>query len=448
MANYICPECHASLEKRGSHFVCVECDFKQSISIVQSDQNKIHSHGALLPADLDHGYYGLLDSVHDFDLDTTYFRASSAKRDLEKKIDFVQTGLVPEYKQLFNTVHEFDRETTTLRNRVALELARVANVILKEYYGPLKVRDSQIELLHNIADLSKYKNPLEFEKMDISCLDEITPISIGETVGDALGMTLMQTAYDGRLNMALDLASNISLDGEDRQSKEDLKDLGADMLGDLMVNAASAAFHAIGENREAIQQVRDVDEEIDMKIAEMCDNTSGISIEIEQLNKKNKLYSKELHTLEYCVEHGLMPKFSDFLNSQEYLSYREARKEIDHWLNRTHIENEILSVPVVLSRWTALLPKNMKFRYIWKKKTAALDEHKRRNYYSCLRTIGQKMPKSLKHYNTLNIKTEEAYRTFEKQHRPVLETLESYQSLKESMKNFTKVLKIIKKKID
>ncbi|QZT37929.1 hypothetical protein K5X82_03270 [Halosquirtibacter xylanolyticus] len=448
MKNFICPRCHEALQKDENDLCSCSCGYRQNYSVIISQQQDIGSSVPTLSNTLLNSYKAVSNEMSSCNLDRTYFRASSAKNDLQIKVGFFKENMVPSYRDLYESVEMFDIETTAIRNQVALSLSHIAKMILKEYYGPLRVKDPNIALLSEITDLSQYKHPLDFEKVDYGEIDQIATVSLTNTVGGAMGQSL-ENAYDsGNLHRTMELTTRLYENSEDKEARKELNQVGVEIAADLLVNAVSSATEAIGQNMDAISEIREVDQQMDQQILEMNHHAEKLSIQMQQLNKYRKLYAKERSTLDYCVVHGLMPQFQRLLESEEYVSYKSGRRTLDVCLERMELEREIFNTPVTLSHWVGLLPGSMRFRYVWRKKTRNIDPPSRDKYVQCLKTLKQKFPRSMSRYILREEQEYQEYLSFEKAHRPSIESLESHQGLKMSMKDFTKVLRIIKNKID
>lgn len=383
ISNYICPKCTRNLIYSNiiRQYECKSCNYTENELVLKKEQSffdeyPINKDDALLNKALN-----IIKEVKKTELDSFYLSIGSAKKDLEKKYNYVQY-VIEEIKALEKHNNLSIIEINKTRELIYQKLYEISYLILNEIYGPYNVNSTPKILKdvlnsNNIYELSENLNK-NFENINLN-----NAISTQITVKE---LTKEQKRYQEKKSK--ELGKKIDRMGNNTINLISTTDADkkAELQGELIIDGASAVldvgfslvakgFNAIGEsmsNRiDAFERIRNTDKELNVVMEKV--NNSFINIE-DIIKKHNKLLNINYNTFR-VLEYSFMKLQNNVLiNLQKipvYKEYKVLKEPLEKNKLYTDMSFEITKQSIYLNenflKFTFIRKKKI-FDHLWKAK--------------------------------------------------------------------------------
>ena len=374
----------------------------------------------------------ICDDLPKYDLDKRYFRASSAKRDYEYKVSYIENELIPQVTEWKNVVQEAD--SILARDKVELygKLLNITDFAIREFFGKFAVPGTPAEVFEEFRDFSKYELYNVMNDYNIT-LEEIQTVNF-ETIGVDVFNAISDTLHNG---------SFLELADKDKITNDDLNrvkgELGVAVAGQI-INGIS---NVISQNSEAISNVRQADSNLNDKLSHISNLIHSLGIEEQEINKQKMFFDKSDLIIDTCYNNILKPIVDALKNDPVYIEYKNARTPYDLQENKIELENQALQIKTKVSFWRCLLSgakRNFNhYLNLRLKKLNSLDD-----YNSINNKLKEKRHKSLKAKLKYEVDKTELFREFELINRRVLRETAIISANKDTVIQFFNVLKIVK----
>ena len=429
-----CPDCGKDLLLQAE---TVTCDCGSSID---SNKLKFSQRGLVvfddeeyLPADYrgEVEYY-LDEGLRLFKLDGLYFRASSAKKDLNEKIEFIQNSMIPSLNEWKELLEFCEAEISEHKSNIALKIFNITNIILKEYYGPYKV-NPVIQEFESLRDFSMYNVRLDLGDNDLN-FEMQNELALSNVIGNSLTSgvdTFFSSHVFEKENSDSELTEN------------DLKVAGIGAGISILGNLITGVSNIMEQNTDVIEMVREADLNLNKEIEKIKNTTQGLAIHENEILKRKRTLLTEEKILEYCNNFSLKPVFDKCFSEPIYIKYKNGRHDLDVGLLKTKFEENVLLQNVRIPFWKIIFgSKNELFKKAWKKRISKKDHMQDYKRYNQILSLQE--PSSYEDVVLFKNKNEQMFKNYEKEFRPVLENLPSFIDAKRKVNTFTLVLTRIK----
>lgn len=365
-------------------------------------------------------------------LSDTYFLASSAENDYERKVKFIKNDVIRHVSNWSGNLKDVNKLLMNDRAEIFSKFVYITDFVLTEFFGPFRTAKSGANLFEEYEDFGKHQLSHTLEVSNLS-LSDIQKTSFG-TISNKMLKSMESALNDG---------SYKSLAKKGDWSKSDVNlvavELGVAAAGELF----SGIVNIVGENTQAIKQVRGADHQLTAAISKVGKQISSLKVSEKELLKQKKLLHYHRLVLDNCFLQTLEPIFKELEDDEDYQSYREERLVYDYQKRKIELDLLNLEENVKVSFWGCLLSSRKRnFRKYWKLRAIALetlDDYNELNF-----ALGEDYHKSLEDsYRYEQVKTEE-FKEFEKNSRRVLNRLPAIANNKDKVIKFAGVLKIIK----
>lgn len=368
-------------------------------------------------------------------LSGTYFRNSSAKRDYQKKVDYLKSNLIPKVNEWRESIENAQKIVAKDKVEVYGRIITITDFILKEFFGPFTVKENGLQIFEEYKDFGRYKLSETILEADLSFSDIKTVNfgSIGNDIMNSVGNTLSEGSFK-------------ELSEKKEWSQSDIKtvktEVGVAIAGQLI----SGIGNMIGQNNQAIEAVREADKELNKKLDQITKVINSLSIEENEIEKQKKLFDKSDIILDTCYEKILKPIVTDLNKDVTYLDYKKARKPFDDEQEIIKIDNELLDKKIKLSFWGCLFRnKSQNYLFGWKNRINQTEKLDR--YNELTRSLKTSVHNSLKDFKEYEIKKTLEFKEFEKTNRKILKTIPAISMNAKDVIKFAGVLKQIKNNI-
>lgn len=437
--NNFCPSCGKDVNINGEEIFC-DCGAVNNSNKLRSSQRGLiqFDEEEFLPE----AYRGEVEYLLDeglkaFKLDGLYFRASSAKKDLNAKVDFISNSMIPSLNEWKELLEFCEDQIIEHKSKIALKIFDITNLILKEYYGPYKINPI-IQEFQSLRDFSMYNVRLDLEKSDLNFEIE-NQLALSNVIGGSLESGV-DTFFSSHVFEKAE-KSNLEL------TEGDLKLAGIGAGISVLGNMVTGISDVLGQNSDIIEKVRQADLDLNSEIDKISKTTQSLAIhENEIIKRKRGLITEEV-ILDYCNNISLNPVFEKCFEEPKYIEYKNGRHDLDVGVLKTKFEEDILSEKVKVSFWRVLMcSKRSLFKKAWKERLKNNENyHHYRRYNEILST---NEPTILEDIFAFKRNNDQKFREYEKKHRINFENSPSFISAKSKVNAFTLVLKRIKKNLE
>lgn len=377
-------------------------------------------------------YNSLLEN---YNLDSIYFSSSSAKGDYEKKVNYLKTDLLPKLSNWTESIQLAEKIVAKDKVEVYGKVVDITGFILKEFFGPFKVRENGLEIFADIRDFSKYNfNETIFEaNLDFTDLKTVNFGSIGNDIMNSVGKTLTEGSFK-------------ELSNKEEWSQTDVKtlktELGVAVAGQLLAGVGNM----IGQTQNAIKNVREADNELNTKLEEISNTINSLSIEENEIIKQKRLFDKNNLILDFHYCNSLQPIIDHLSNDPIYVEYRAARKPFDYEQEIIKLDEKVLKTHINVSFWGCLLKnKGQNYRSNRRKRLKKTGSFIR--YKELAKLLGISAHNNLESSKAFENQKMMEFKEFETINRKVLYKLPAIAHNMIEVKKFASVLKLIKTNI-
>ncbi|WP_040757508.1 hypothetical protein [Winogradskyella psychrotolerans] len=300
------------------------------------------------------GAYLKLD---DYSLDSKYYRSKTAKKDFEKKNNFIKEELVPKVITWREKVIDVEKRMAKERLEVYGRIYQITDFIINDFFGKFKFNDTDhnIKIFLEMRDFSKYE--IE-ETLSTSDLD----FSDIETTD--LGSNILSSGFNALAN-----GSFVELSEKSEWSKSDKNRVAAEVgiaVGMEIINGIS---NVITKNSKIINHVRESDLQLNTEMEKLMNVISGLSIEQSTLIKNKRLYDRCDLVLDFTYKYKLLPIINELVKNPIFIEYKNKRRPYDLEQEKIQINETVLNEKISLSFWGSLLKgKNANFKSSWKRR--------------------------------------------------------------------------------
>lgn len=340
-----------------------------------------------------------------YELDTTYFRSKSAKRDFAKKNEFIRNVLLPEINFYRESIMEAEQQVAKEKLEVYGKVYQITDFIINEFFGRFRIKENNLEFFQEIRDYSKY------EIAETLCTSDLDFSNIETTNLGTIGSNIISSGFS-----ALENGSLKELSKKSEWTKSDANRVAAEVGVAVGVEVLNAVANLINQNSEAIKHVREANLKLNNEMRKVGSVISGLSIEEKELKKLKRLYDRCELVMEITYKYKLFPIVSNFSQNPVYIEYKNKRRPHDLGQERIQLDETVLKEQINLSFWGSLFKgKKSNFMNSWNYRIKSTKlESKYERVSSGLKEMPHKTLNEL--FNYKSIKTEE-FRDFEKIHR-------------------------------
>lgn len=380
---YICPKCTRNLIYSNiiRQYECKSCNYTENELVLKKEQSFFDEHPVNRDDALLNDVLNKIKGVKKMELDSFYLSTGSAKKDLEKKYNYVQY-VIEEIKTLEKNNNLSIIEINKTRELIFKKLYEISYLILNEIYGAYNV-NSIPEILHNVLnsnniyELSRNLNK-NFENIDLNNAVS-TQITVKELTKEQKKYKERKSKelgkkFDRMGNNAISLLSTTNADKKAELQGELIID-GASAVLDVGFNLVAKGFNAIGEsisNRiDVFERIRNTDKELNNVMEKVNNNF----ISIEDITKKhNQLLNINYNTFR-VLEYSFMKLQKNVLiNLQKipvYKEYKVLKEPLEKNKLYTDMGFEITKQSIYLNenflKFTFMRKKKI-FDHLWKAK--------------------------------------------------------------------------------
>ncbi|EPR71914.1 hypothetical protein ADIWIN_3112 [Winogradskyella psychrotolerans RS-3] len=295
--------------------------------------------------------------MDDYSLDSKYYRSKTAKKDFEKKNNFIKEELVPKVITWREKVIDVEKRMAKERLEVYGRIYQITDFIINDFFGKFKFNDTDhnIKIFLEMRDFSKYE--IE-ETLSTSDLD----FSDIETTD--LGSNILSSGFNALAN-----GSFVELSEKSEWSKSDKNRVAAEVgiaVGMEIINGIS---NVITKNSKIINHVRESDLQLNTEMEKLMNVISGLSIEQSTLIKNKRLYDRCDLVLDFTYKYKLLPIINELVKNPIFIEYKNKRRPYDLEQEKIQINETVLNEKISLSFWGSLLKgKNANFKSSWKRR--------------------------------------------------------------------------------
>lgn len=437
--NNFCPSCGKDVNINSEEIFC-DCGAVNNSNKLRSSQRGLiqFDEEEFLPE----AYRGEVEYLLDeglkaFKLDGLYFRASSAKKDLSEKVDFIKETLIPSLNEWKEILELCESQIIDHKSAIAIKIYNITNLILKEYYGPYKINPI-IQEFQSLRDFSMYNVKLDMGNNNLN-FDLEGQLALSNVIGGSL---------DSGVNAFF---SSHVFEKAERSNSEltegDLKLAGIGAGISVLGNMVTGISDIMGQNSDIIEKVRQADLDLNSEIDKIYNTTQGLAIHENEIIKRKKVLITEEVILDYCNNISLNPVFEKCFGEPNYIEYKNGRHDLDVGVLKTKFEEDLLSENVKVSFWGVLIySKRVLFKKAWKERIKNNENYHHYKRYNEILLINE--PTILEDIFDFKRINDQKFREYEKKHRINFENLPSFISAKSKVNAFTLVLKRIKKNLE
>ncbi len=368
----------------------------------------------------------------DYNLSSTYFRASSAKDDYDNKVNFLKHDVIENTNKWGSEIQEAEKILRSHRLQIQKKVAEITDFILTEFFGPFAVKKDGIQNFIEFSDSSKYhfSKTLRDANISLEDLQTTTFESVGVNVFNAVEGTLSNGSF-----------KEIAKNGE--WSKTDRKVVGGEIAVAIGIQLITGGVKMVGENMEAISRVREADQELSSTISLIDKQLSSLKISENEAKKRKQLFQKYETVLDTCFKKTLKPIFEEVEKDEIYKLYRKSRLVFDLQQEKISLDRIIMKEKVKVSFWRTFFSSGASnYENYWNVRANAA--RKAEIYEKLNLELGENDHQSLTDlYMYEKSKTEE-FKKFELVNRRKLKKLPVFSNNKEQVLKFAAVLKIVK----
>ncbi|NKI25396.1 hypothetical protein HCG49_02340 [Arenibacter sp. 6A1] len=432
MANTIfCTNCGAQLTYTISSCTC-------GYSMSTSEKNEIY--GKLQTVDnfqfIDSSQGKLIaerfNQLEEYKLDRTYFRGSSAKKAYERKSHFIQKSLIPNVNSYAKTISEAEKILAIDKVEVYGKIVNITDFVLKEFFGPLAVKDNNLQCFIEFSDFGKYElsETIVQSNLDFSDIKTTNFGSIGNNIMSSVGRTLENGSFK-------------ELSKKDHWSESDIKTVKAEVGIAIAAEAINGALKMMEENSQVINDVRVADEKLNDKLSQISNVFNSLTIEEKELAKQKRLFDTAGVTLDSCFEKNLKPIMEELKKDAVYIKYSKERKQYDLKQEKIKIDNEVNSTSVDVSFWSCVLfSARYNYKRLFKKRLKKVE--KLEEYVSINSTLKEGFYSTLLELQSYHKLETEKFIEFEKINRRELKRLPVIANNQNVVRGFVPVLKTVR----
>jgi hypothetical protein len=370
--------------------------------------------------------------INNYLLDDFYFSSTSAKKDYEKKVNFLKSDLLPRINDWSETIQAGEKKVAKDKIEIYSRVIAITDFVLKEFFGPFTIKDNGLENFIEFRDFGKYKisETIFDANLDFSDIKTESFGTIGNNIMDSVGATLQHGSFK-------------ELSNKSEWSNADVKrvktEVGIAVAGELI----SGIGNMIGQTRQAIKNVRIADKELNDKLEEISNVLNALSIEENEIGKQKILCGYCDIILETCFNKILQPIVDELNNDPVYLEYRKARTPFDIEQEIIKIDKETLDTNIKISFWGCLLRnKRQNYRSNWKKRIKHIGKFNR--YNELISSLKIKAHSSLEEFRFFDNQKLIEFQEFEKINRRTLKRIPVISENKQIVMDFARVISQIK----
>ncbi|MBE7628498.1 zinc ribbon domain-containing protein [Tenacibaculum piscium] len=436
--NIFCSNCGSSLQPHQSS--CGECGNSMNSSEIQQIENKLQKINQVVLVDnslktqLNQSFKGL----DNYKLSSTYLMSSSAKDDLEEKVDYLKGCVLPDFEAFRKDIKQASTQLGQDKVQVYARIMGITEFVLREFFGPLAIKENNLQIFEEFRDFSEYelKETMIDYHLDVS---DIQQIDFG-TVGNNIGNVIISSLENGHFSTISD---------KNEFTKGDLKKVGNEMAVGVGIELLSAGVKALQQNSQMIKKVREADYDLSAKIDGIKDRIQSLEIDKQEIIKEKRLYDKCDVILDTCFEKVLKPVVNQLKENAVFTTYQENRKPYDLANKIIKIDKEAQEKPITVSFWKTLLSsKSAYFIAYAKSRRELLGKEKAQEYETIKNQLKQGYHKSLENQLKYEQNSTENFKEFEKINRRTLKALPVIVNNKEDVFKFAGVLKKIKTQLN
>lgn len=370
-----------------------------------------------------------------YELDKTYFRSKSAKKDFSKKNEFISKVLLPEISFYRESLMEAQQQIAKEKLEVYGRVYQITDFIINEYFGRFTIKENNLEFFQEIRDYSKYEIA---ETLGVTNLDfsDIETLDFGK-----IGSNILSSGFS-----ALENGSLKELAKKSDWTKADKNRVAAEVGVAMGMEVINGVANLINQNSDAIKHVREANLNLNNEMRKVGGVISGLSIEEKELKKLKRLYDRCDLVIDITYKYKLLPIVTNFVKDPLYIEYKRIRKPHDLEQERIQLDETILKENINLSFWSSLFrSKKSNFSNSWKMriKSANLDS----KYTAVKLELKESSHKTFNELlNYKDIKTEE-FRKFEKLHRKDIRRQNVFKNHMNEVMEYAAIFKNIQKHI-
>lgn len=433
--NIFCPRCGTTIANNSN--VC-KCGYTLSIAEKNELSKKIEQLDSLVFINDEPMIVANIvsESLKKFKLSGTYLFSSSAKEDYSKKATFIQKELIPSINNWKDVIQAAENQLARDKVEVYGRILKITDFVLKEFYGPAKIKENGLLEFVDFKDFSKY------ELMETMINSDLDFSDIETTNFGSIGINIM-----GKVEETLKTGSFLELSNKPEWSRSDVNKVKGELGVAIASELISGVTNLVGQNRQAIKSVREADRMLNEKIKTVSTVISSLHIEQEELKKQKKLFDKSDVILDTCFEKILKPIVEELNNDEVYLEYRRTRQPYDLQQRKINLDKKILEKETKVGFWDCLLrTSKSNFNKHWTKRE--LNDTSFTDYRNLNSALKEKNHKTLRECNNYAIEKTNEFMDFEKRVRPHLKIRPAIINNEATVKSFIQVFRNVKNNLN
>lgn len=375
------------------------------------------------------------NNLNNYELDSRYFMAFSAKEDFEKKTDFIQNNLIPNINNWREIIQKGEQQLAIDKIEVYGRILNITDFILKEFYNPFKIKESGLLEFNEYRDFSQYEllETMVEANLDFSDIQKTDFGTVGNNIMSSVESTLRTGSFK-------------QLKNKSEWSKDDVKQIKTEVGFAVATELISGITNAIGENVNAIKAIREADENLNDKIQTISNVMSSLRIEQEELKKFKNLFDKSDVILDMCFNNILKPIVNELKQDPLYIEYRRMRVPFDLQQQKISLDEQMLSISTNVSFWRCLTgTAKTNFKKHWRSRMNSS------NNLSLYKEVSEKLNEqnhlTLDELYTYKDNKTDEFRSFEETIRQQLNTRPVIKNNSNKVKAFVQVLRNVKSNI-
>jgi len=350
---YYCPKCTEELvfSVHSNFFLCKPCNFQRREFELKKEQSFLDQYSI----NKDDLYLNNLkiriEAFKNYSLDSFYLSTSNAKKDLEKKHNYI-LELIEDVKKLGDNVKSSRLYVNNSRALIFKKLYEISYVLLNDVYGAYNVKSTpriiyDILSYNDINELAKYLN----KSIDLIDVDSTLNYQVKPKV-----LSKNEIRYQNQkvkeLTKSFDRISDNSfkmLSTNDVNKKAELQDElisdGVMVVLDVGVNLVANAFNSITNsisNRiDILNKIRQTDNDLNIYMKDLLNSFQSLDNELRKLNKILNVNNNTLKVLEYSFLNLKENVFSKLENNVIFKEFKTLKEPFEKNKLFTDISSQI-----------------------------------------------------------------------------------------------------------